>query len=99
MLDSLLILVVEDEPAVANACAGALERAGATVSVARTAAEAVAVARVFPLSAVVADANLPFGECGALWYALRDGSAMTRAPFVVISGDAESRGESRADGM
>ncbi|MEO6598739.1 MAG: response regulator transcription factor [Polyangiaceae bacterium] len=86
------ILVVEDEPAIAESVAYALGRDGFSVTLAATAGEAVALADSVDL--VVLDLMLPDGsgfDLIALWRTARKATKATHIPVIVLSSrDAEA---------
>src|SRR6185369_4514739 len=85
MLENARILVVEDDPSVANVCRDALVGLGATATVAGTIGAAVLAAESMPLDVILSDADLPDGSVDELRTRLR-GRTARRTPLVVMSG-------------
>ena len=90
------LLVVEDDPRVAESLARGLREAGFAVAVAnRLAAADEHLAKGTPVL-VVLDLNLPDGDGLALARSVREASGQAYVPVIVISGNAQEALETRA---
>lgn len=77
------ILIVEDDEEIGPALAAALERRGATVALAPTAATAETALAAAPYDAMIIDLGLPDCDGQALLLGLREGGDMT--PAIILS--------------
>lgn len=92
------VLLVDDEPDMLTAYRGLLEGAGFSVSVASSAAEALAAARASRPDLVLSDVAMPAGDGRSLTAQLRADPATRSIPIVLMSG-AFKEEEDQAEGL
>ena len=83
-LQGLNVLVVDDDPRVRGLYAMVLREAGATVSAAGTATEAIQLADLHPPDVVVTDLRMP--QHDGLWLLQEVKRRMPRIPVIVVTG-------------
>jgi DNA-binding response OmpR family regulator len=80
------ILVVEDDPELARLSMGVLERAGYEVLVAHSGSECVRITRESPPDLTILDFELPDMDAIEVLDKLRNGSARTPNPVLILTG-------------
>lgn len=86
----LRVLVVDDEPGIAELLQELLEAAGYAVATAGSGAQALALARQQPFDLVVSDLRMPDIDGAALWRALRQQQPGLAQRMLFVTGDTLS---------
>ncbi len=93
------VLVVEDEPVLAEVVGRALERAGMAVTLARSCSEARAALAQRTPDLVILDLKLPDGDGLALLRELRRATLPPTVPVIAVTAGFVTRSELRRNGV
>ncbi|WP_428897249.1 two-component system [Parelusimicrobium proximum] len=85
------VLIIEDEPTIADLAKMILERAGFEIEICDNGREAIDMLRSFQPDAVLLDVMLPGMDGSAIANEMKNDAELNRIPIIVMSALSESR--------